>query len=53
MISPSLTVREIKVLMVHRGVNKAGGFLELSVYAEGGRRGVLRLPKGYNGRGWR
>jgi hypothetical protein len=42
-----------KVLMVHGGVNKAGRFLEVSVYAEGGRRGVLWLPKGCYGQGWR
>ena len=35
-----------KVLMVHGGANKAGRFLEVSVYAEGGRKGVLWLPEG-------
>ena len=29
-----------KVLMVHGGVNKAGRFLEVSAYAEDGRKGV-------------
>jgi hypothetical protein len=42
-----------KVLMVHGGVNKAGRFLEVPVYAEGGRRGVLWLPEGCYGQGWR
>jgi hypothetical protein len=34
---------EDKVLMVHGGVNKVGRFLEVSVYAEGGCKGVLWL----------
>jgi hypothetical protein len=42
-----------KVLMVHGGANKAGRFLEVSEYAEGGRKGVLWLPEGRFGRGWR
>jgi hypothetical protein len=41
-----------KVLMVHGGVNKAGIFLEVSAYAEGGHKGVLWLLKGRYGRGW-
>jgi hypothetical protein len=35
-----------KVLMVHEGVNKAGRFLEVSAYAEGGHKGVLWLLEG-------
>jgi hypothetical protein len=42
-----------KILMVHGGVNKAGRFLEVSTYAEGGRKGVLWLLKGCCGQGWR
>jgi hypothetical protein len=42
---------EDKVLMVHGGVNKARRFLEVSVYAEGGRKGVLWLSEGRNGWG--
>jgi hypothetical protein len=42
-----------KVLMVHGVVNKAGRFLEVSVYVEGGHRGVLWLPEGRYGQGWR
>ena len=42
-----------KVLMVHRGANKAGRFLEVPVYSEGGCKGVLWLPGGRFGRGWR
>jgi hypothetical protein len=41
-----------KVLMVHGGVNKAGRFLEVFIYAEGGRKGDLWLPEGRRGRGW-
>jgi hypothetical protein len=42
-----------KALMVHGGSNKVGRYLEVSVYAEGGRKGVLWLPEGRLGRGWR
>ena len=42
-----------KVLMVHGGANKAGRSLEVSVYAKGGRKGVLWLPEGCFGQGWR
>ena len=41
-----------KVLMVHGGSNKAGRYLEVSVYAEGGHKGVLWLPEGRFGQGW-
>ena len=40
-------------MMVHGGGNKAVRFLEMSVLAEGGRMGVIWLPKGRFGRGWR
>jgi hypothetical protein len=42
-----------KVTMVHGGGNKAGIFLEVSVFAEGGQKGVIWLPEGRYGRGWR
>jgi hypothetical protein len=42
-----------KVLMVHGGSNKAGRYLEVSVYVEGGRKGVIWIPEGRFGRGWR
>ena len=42
-----------KALMVHGGANKAGRFLEVAVFAEGGQKGVLWLPEGRDGRGWR
>ena len=42
-----------KALMVHWGYNKAGTFLEVAVFAEGGRKGGLWLPKGEDGWGWR
>jgi hypothetical protein len=40
-----------KATMVHGGGNKAGRFLEVSVMAEGGRKGVIWLPEGRFGRG--
>ena len=40
-----------KATMVHRGGNKARRFLEVSVLAEGGRKGVIWLPEGHFGRG--
>jgi hypothetical protein len=42
-----------KALMVHGGVNKAGSFLEVAVYVEGGRKGIIWPPEGHGGRGWR
>ena len=42
-----------KVLMVHGGSNKAGRYLEVSIYAECGRKGVLWLLEGRFGQGWR
>jgi hypothetical protein len=41
-----------KVLIVRRGGNVAGRFLEVAVYAVGGRRGFICIPEGYEGRGW-
>lgn len=38
-----------KALMVHGGGNKAGRFLEVVVYAEGGRKGVIWLPEDRGG----
>ena len=35
-----------KVCMVHGGANKAGRFLEVSVYKEGSRKGALWLLEG-------
>jgi hypothetical protein len=35
-----------KALMVHGGANKAGRFLEVAVYVEGGWKGGLWLPEG-------
>ena len=42
-----------KALMVHGGVNKAGSFLEVAVFADGARKGIIWLPEGCGGRGWR
>ena len=39
--------------MVHEGGNKAGRFLEVSVLAEGGCKGVIWLLEGWHGKGWR
>jgi hypothetical protein len=41
-----------KVLIVRQGGNVAGRFLEVAVYAAGGRRGIIYIPEGYEGRGW-
>jgi hypothetical protein len=43
---------EVRVLKVRMGSNKAGYFLEVAVFVEGGRKGVIRLPKGRRGWGW-
>jgi hypothetical protein len=40
-----------KALMVYGGTNKAGRFLEVAVFAEGGRKGAVRLPDGQDGQG--
>jgi hypothetical protein len=42
-----------KPLMVHGDANKAGRFLEVIVFAEGGRKGGLWLPEGQDGQGSR
>jgi hypothetical protein len=42
-----------KATMLHEGGNKARRFLEVSVMAESGRKGVIWLPEGHFGRGWR
>ena len=39
------------MLMVCRGSNKAGRFLEVTIYAEGDQKGIIWLPKGRNGWG--
>jgi hypothetical protein len=40
------------VLKVRLGSNKAGCFLEVAVFVEGGRKGVIRIPEGRGGWGW-
>jgi hypothetical protein len=42
-----------KAMMVHGGGNKAGRFLEVSFLTVGGRKGVIWLPEGRFGNGWR
>lgn len=39
---------EVKVLMVRGVGNKVGRFLEVAVYIEGGRKGMIWIPEG----GW-
>jgi hypothetical protein len=43
---------EVRLLKVRMGSNKAGCFLEVAVFIEGGRKGVIRLPEGCRGWGW-
>jgi hypothetical protein len=43
---------EVRVLKVRMGSNKAGYFLEVAVFVDGGRKGVIRLPEGRGGWGW-
>jgi hypothetical protein len=46
--------REVeKVLMVRGGGNKAGCYLEVTVSAKGGRKGIIWLSEGREGWGWR
>lgn len=40
-----------QVLIVLRAANRADCFLELAVYAEGGRQGLILLQEGCKGRG--
>lgn len=41
-----------KVTFVRGGGNRFGRFLEVTVYAVGGRRGMTLFPKGRDGWGW-
>jgi hypothetical protein len=41
-----------KAVIVWRGRNKAGRFLEVAVYAEGGWKGMVLFPEGRAGQGW-
>jgi len=43
---------DLKAWIVRKGCNKDGRFLELVVYAVGGRSGFILFPKGLGGRGW-
>jgi hypothetical protein len=38
--------------MVREGGNKAGRYLEVVAYAEGGRKGAIWLPEGRESPGW-
>jgi hypothetical protein len=41
-----------KVSIAQRGSNNSGRFLEVAVYALGGRRSLIMIPEGREGRGW-
>jgi hypothetical protein len=43
---------DVKVLMVRGGENKSGCYLEVEVFAEGGRKAAIWLPEGREGWGW-
>ena len=43
---------EARVLKVRLGSNKAGYFLEVAIFVEGGWKGVIRIPEGRCGWGW-
>ena len=43
---------DTKVTSVWERGNKSGRFLEVSVNAKGGRRGMILFPEGREGRGW-
>jgi len=43
---------DVKALMVRGGENKSGRYIEVVVFAEGGRRGTIWLPEGRKGGGW-
>jgi len=43
---------DVKALIVSGGGNKAGRYLEVVAYAEGGRKWVIWLPEGHEGLGW-
>jgi len=44
--------QDVKVLMVRKGENKSGRYLEVEVFAKGGRKGAIWLPEGREGWGW-
>lgn len=41
-----------KATIVRRGGNSFGRFLEVAVYAMGGRQGLVLIPEGWEGWGW-
>jgi hypothetical protein len=43
---------DVKALMVRGGGNKAGRYLEVVAFVEGGRKGAIWLPGGREGWGW-
>jgi hypothetical protein len=43
---------EVRVLKVQMGSNRAGCFIEVVVFVEGSRKGVIKLPEGCGCWGW-
>ena len=43
---------EVRILKIWMVSNKVGWFLEVAVFVEGGRKGVIKLPEGRGGWGW-
>jgi hypothetical protein len=44
--------KDEKMILVRGGGNKASRYLEVAVSAEGGQKGIIRLPKGHGGWCW-
>lgn len=42
-----------KALIIQRGFNMLGWYLEVAVYAMGGCRGLIVISKGQEGQGWK
>jgi hypothetical protein len=42
----------LKVIIIWRGGNSFGWFLEVAVYVVGARRGLILIPEGWEGWGW-
>jgi uridylate kinase len=43
--------KDVKVLMVHGGGNKAGRYIDVAAFSEGGHKGVIWHPEGREGWG--
>jgi hypothetical protein len=51
--SSSILVEGNKAFLAERGANRSRRFIELPEYAMGGRRGLIVIPEGCEGQGWR